>query len=142
MMKNKNISFLARIFSIIFLSLYATSNVSAHSFTVIGRVTGEGNPLENVVVTDGFNTSVTKANGEYSLDVSPHASFIYLSTPSGYIPQDSLNVPVFYQSIRNGVRTYDFDLTKNKKDDSNHVILVHTDAQFFKEEQFQLYEAY
>ena len=113
----------------------------AQSYVVNGKVSSEGKALKNVVVTDGKSTTITNADGDYSLNVSPHSIFVYVSTPSGYLPQDNLNVPTFYQQL-NGVHNavHNFDLIKNEKDDSNHVFLVHADPQFFKEEQFNLYE--
>ena len=128
-----------------FLSLFILLSIAAQSvaqsYVVKGRVSSQGEALQGVVVTDGMNTTVTNPNGDYTLDVSPQATFVYLSTPSGYLPQDSLNVPQFYQQL-DGIygSTYDFDLIKNKKQDINHVVLVHADAQFFREEQFKLYD--
>ena len=116
-------------------------NSFAQSYFVNGKVSSEGKALENVVVTDGENTTVTNAKGSYKLNVSEHSRFVYISTPSGYLPQDNLNVPTFYKQL-NGVHNavHNFELIKNKKDDTNHVLLVHADPQFFKEEQFKLYE--
>ncbi len=131
-----------RNFSLILLLFIGMSvQLSAQTYLVNGRVSSEGKALVNVVVTDGENTTVTNAKGEYSLNISEHSRFVYISTPSGYLPQDSLNVPTFYKQL-NGAHNavHNFDLIKNKKDDSNHVLLVHADPQFFKEEQFKLYE--
>lgn len=108
---------------------------------VKGKVSSQGKPLNNVVVTDGYSTTVTNSTGQYKLDASSHSSFVYVSTPAGYLPKDSLNVPKFYKPLNgNENSTYDFELIKNPKDDSNHVVLVSADPQFFKKEQFKLYE--
>lgn len=138
-MKNKSASYRFLLFLLLLLG-FSTQSI-AQSYFVNGKVTGEGKALENVVVTDGENTTVTDAKGYYSLNVSPHSRFVYISTPSGYLPKENLNVPQFYHQL-NGVHNavHNFDLIENKKDDSNHVVLIHADPQFFKEEQFKLYE--
>lgn len=113
----------------------------AQSYFVNGSVTSEGKALENVMVTDGNNTTLTNAEGHYTLNVSEHSRFVYLSTPAGYLPKENLNVPQYYQQI-NGVHNavHNFELIKNEKDDSNHVVMVHADPQFYNEDQFKLYE--
>lgn len=137
----KKIRFNYQFFFSLLLLLSMPAQSVAQAYVVNGKVLGQGEVLEGVVVTDGKNTTVTNSDGKYTLDVSPQASFIYLSTPSGYLPKDSMNVPQFYQHLKglNG-STYDFDLVKNEKEDINHIVLVHADPQFFKEEQFKLYE--
>ena len=112
----------------------------AQTYLVKGKVSSQGEALKNVMVTDGDNTTLTNSKGEYSLHVSLHSTFVYVSTTAGYLPKDSLNVPQFYKPLRDNNSTYNFELIKNKKDDTNHVVLVHADPQFFKEEQFKLYE--
>ena len=115
--------------------------MSAQTYLVNGKVVANnGKALENVMVTDGDYTTVTNAKGEYKLNVSPHSKFVYVTTPSGYLPQDSLNVPKFYKPL-NGIEnsTYNFELIKNERDDSNHVVLVHADPQFNKIEEMPWY---
>ena len=128
------------LFSLLLLFCFAANSI-AQTYSINGKVLGEGKPLENVVVTDGRNVTVTNAEGVYTLDVSPYSTFVYLSTPTGYLPNDSLNVPLFFKPL-NGVvdSVYDFELIKNEKNDYNHIVLVQADPQFFREEQFDLYE--
>lgn len=113
----------------------------AQTYSVNGKVvSNSGKALENVMVTDGDYTTLTNAKGEYKFDVSSHSQFVYVTTPAGYLPKDSLNIPKFYKPL-NGIEnsTYNFELIKNEKDDSNHVVLVHADPQFFKLEQMEWY---
>ncbi|MBK5196646.1 MAG: metallophosphoesterase, partial [Proteiniphilum sp.] len=106
-----------------------------------GRVTAGGNGIGNVVVTDGFNCVVTDSDGSYSMVPDNNANFVYISTPAGYLPEEKMNLPQFYQKIeREKEKRYDFQLTENPKDDENHLLLVHADPQFHKEENFQMYE--
>ena len=49
-----------------------------------GRVTGGGNPLKGVVVTDGLACAVTDAKGEWSLPYRAAARFVSVTVPSGW----------------------------------------------------------
>ena len=109
------------------------------ALTVKGRVFCSGRGLESVVVTDGEQCVLSGKNGYYSIPVSEKSKFIYVSTPSGYLPPDSLNVPHFYQKINPKVTTYNFELKKNPRNDNSHILLVHSDPQFFKEDNFKSY---
>lgn len=112
----------------------------AQTYLIKGKVSSSGKALQNVMVTDGENTTLTNAKGQYTLHTSPHSKFVYVTTPSGYLPKDSLNVPKFYKPLNGKSNsTYNFELVKNKKDDSNHVVMVHADPQFFKEDHFERY---
>jgi hypothetical protein len=105
-----------------------------------GKVTAGGNGIGNVVVTDGYRCVVTDRNGSFSFEADPDAGFVYVSTPVGYLPEEKMNLPQFYQPIeREKEKRYDFQLTENPEDDENHLLLVHADPQFHKEENFQTY---
>ncbi len=117
------------------------SGLSSSQWTVQGRVTCEGQGVEKVIVTDGYRCVVTNGEGDYSIPVHPDARFVYLSTPSGYLPEAPMNVPHFFQRIdRDTPKNYDFRLQKNPVSDDRHVLLVHADPQFFREENFHAYE--
>lgn len=106
-----------------------------------GQVTADGNGIGNVVVTDGYHYVVTDSDGSFSLAASPDAGFVYISTPAGYLPEKKMNLPQFYHKIeREKEKRYDFQLTKNPHADDKHILLVHADPQFHKEENFQKYE--
>lgn len=129
-----------RLFFLFLLVVGVSAQGFAQSYVVKGRVSSDGKALPNVMVTDGDNTTLTNEKGQYQLNVSPHSKFIYVTTPSGFLPKDSLNVPKFYKTLNGKANsTYNFELVKNKKDDSKHIVLVHADPQFFKEDQFERY---
>ncbi len=110
-------------------------------YPIEGKVTCQGKGIANIMVTDGQNCVLTDSRGGYSIPVSDvDASFVYISTPAGYLPHDSLGVPLFYKRIdRNKQQNYDFDIKKNIKNDYCHLLLVHADPQFFREENFTHY---
>ncbi|MCS3313486.1 hypothetical protein NXX38_16935 [Bacteroides sp. BFG-637] len=62
-----------------------------------------------MVVTDGIHFAQTNHKGEYIIPMTDNASFVYLSTPAGYLPQREYSMPLFYQPIQTGkVTGYDF----------------------------------
>ncbi len=106
-----------------------------------GSVLFAGKGVANVVVTDGQTCVTTDKKGYYRIQITPESEFIYLSTPAGYLPSDSLNIPRFYQKIRKGRKSdYDFKLKKNPRNELNHVVMVHSDPQFYKEGNFSIYK--
>ena len=105
-----------------------------------GKVEAEGRGLPGVVVSDGRNCAVTDAKGRYELAAMDDSRFVFVSTPSGYLPQvEKGTVPVFYKEIK-GEGTYDFTLGKNPVDDRKHVCLVQSDVQLISEENLEVYD--
>lgn len=70
-------------------------------YTVTGRVVdGSGNGLDGVVVTDGTLFTRTLTDGSFYLETDPSTTkFIYVSTPSGYMPAVSGGIPRFYKLL-------------------------------------------
>jgi hypothetical protein len=72
-----------------------------------------GKALAGVVVTDGHQCTVTQEDGRFYMNVDPSsAKFIYVSTPSGYLPAVYGGRPVFYRTLasqprKDGVYTID-----------------------------------
>src|SRR3989339_5880 len=55
------------------------------SVAIRGRVVDEkGVGIEGVVVSEGFNVARSGRMGEFNLERSPRAKFVFISTPSGY----------------------------------------------------------
>lgn len=52
--------------------------------SVCGTVTGNGNPLEGVCVSDGYNVVKTDASGYYEMVSKKKLGYVFISTPSGY----------------------------------------------------------
>lgn len=70
-------------------------------YNVQGRVTdSDGKPLSKVVVSDGVKCVRTDEDGNFYLmtDVG-ESKYIFVSTPSGYLPPMNGGVPVFYKEI-------------------------------------------
>lgn len=67
--------------------------------TVYGLITDtEGNPLKDVVVSDGKNFAKTGANGVYGLKSDKEFGVVFMSVPSGYEPEANGVFPKMYQN--------------------------------------------
>ena len=94
-----------------------------------GIVTADGNPLKNVVVSDGETVVITDENGNYELITKNR--FVFISIPSGYkIPQNETGTALFYKEIdrKKRISFYPFELEKSG-DDTSHSFIVFADPQ-------------
>ncbi len=107
-----------------------------------GTVSCEGKGLSGVVVTDGTNFCPTDSKGNYTLEVGPSASFIYISSPSGYQVSVQNSVPQYYKSlqhIKQGSKI-DFQLKKSLTNENNHAFIAWADPQIKSAEELPLYK--
>lgn len=71
-----------------------------------------GNPIEGVAVSDGFNIVTTDENGRYEIEVSPNTWYIYITIPAEYeIPLENNGMPCFFKRYSKDTLQYDFTLT-------------------------------
>lgn len=115
----------------LYMVLLAAIGINAQAKDIKGTVRDEsGKAVEGVVVSDGLNTVTTDSRGRFRMDADDDSRFIFISTPSGYtsatLPQDG---DLFYREIGKGVKSYDFTIRRNPKDDTNHNIIVIADPQ-------------
>ena len=104
--------------------------VAARAEKVKGSVKDiEGNAIAGVVVSDGLNTVKTDEKGKFEMDTDGDSRFVFISTPSGYVSATLKGKTLFYKEIRKGVKSYDFLVEKNAKDDTNHNVIVIADPQ-------------
>lgn len=123
------------------LLLLLSYSLALSASGINGRVTSQGKGLQNVIVTDGFTCVQTNKNGTYSLPLNKDARFVYISTPSGYLPNvENGTIPRFYKQVQKDISKYDFELKKNLKDDNNHIFIVQTDVQMSDEKDLGLYK--
>lgn len=97
-----------------------------------GRVMCEGRGVPGVVVTDGVDCVLTDEEGAYWLEGKRDVRHVYLSTPAGYLTAcREKTIPQFYQRVNQTQpkESYDFELIKNKQDDTKHIFTVQTDVQ-------------
>ena len=106
-----------------------------------GKVTDEKKRgISGVAVTDGTNITTTDEKGEYHLQSTNEARFVYITVPSGYeIPGDNY-IAKFYQEITSskGVFIADFNLLSMKRSDKKHFAILWADPQINNKEQADL----
>ena len=104
--------------------------------TIKGYIRSNGNPLANVVVSDGLLCTTTNANGFYSLKSNlADTKFVMVSIPSGYTaPTDANGLPIFYHRVTNSeksknlcVANFSFNKIANNAD--RFTLLVGADPQ-------------
>lgn len=91
-----------------------------------------GNPIADVVVSDGYTCTTTGANGLYAMKRNSSAKFVFFSAPADCeIPTNSAtdNSARFYEPLTKSYR-YDFALTKLPGGpEINHTMIVLGDPQ-------------
>lgn len=103
---------------------------------VTGRVVDNaGNPIENVVVSDGIKCVKTMSDGTFYIESAiDGVKFVFVSTPSGYMPQVTGGIPRFYKAKadvtpQGGVYDFgDFVLTPVANPD-RYTLLITADPQ-------------
>lgn len=93
------------------LSYFSSSNKGPYTGMVINQTTGQ--PISEVLVSDGRNVVKTDDSGSFTLKGYLRSRFITVTTPSGYECKD------FYIPISKETKTYDFKLTENIEQYSN-----------------------
>ena len=110
--------------------LTVCATVGAKAERVKGTVKDtEGKAVAGVVVSDGLNTAQTDEKGRFELEADDDSRFVFISTPSGYISSTLKGKNLFYKEIKKKVKSYDFVVEKNAKDDTNHNVIVIADPQ-------------
>ena len=101
--------------------------------------TTEGNGIEGVVVTDGYNFAQTDQQGNFTIEVDRRARHIYISTPSGYLVENKGSIPQFFLPVSDSTKSYDFTLTENPNDDTRHTFFATADVQATSKEDIARY---
>lgn len=126
-------------FCLVLVSLLpASAHQQAIHVLLKGKVTdSNGNAIAGVAVTDGSNIVLTNIKGEYNLQSTNEAMFVYISVPAGFeIPHDDF-IAKFYQRIvpKDGLFQADFMLDKLKQSDKKHYAVLWADPQINTQQQ-------
>lgn len=99
--------------------------------TVYGQVAENKSGIADVVVSDGYETTLTDESGFYRLKINPKAEFVFISLPSGYQIPNINNIARFYELIVPGIKKQEvnFSLQKNRLDDTRHAFVIWADPQ-------------
>ncbi|MGY2134634.1 calcineurin-like phosphoesterase C-terminal domain-containing protein [Hymenobacter sp. HD11105] len=108
--------------------------------TLSGKVHAQGQGIAGVAVTDGLRVTLTDAKGQYSLESSGAAEFVYISVPRGYEFPHEHGMARFYrrkEAVRGRFKA-DFELRKLSQDDTQHNFIVWADPQMIsKADEFK-----
>ena len=95
--------------------------------TVYGIVSSAGVGVENVVVSDGAEVTVTNEKGIYQLKSAKKWGYVFISVPSGYeVPAVGV-LPQFHRALKNSadvVERADFKLEKVDGQDSYKIFML------------------
>lgn len=94
--------------------IVVTSTSAVSGEMACGYIRDElGNPISDVVVSDGFSVTTTNASGYYMLKPCSDTWYIYYSIPADCeVPVNDYGQPCFYQRYSPDTKRYDFTLAK------------------------------
>lgn len=95
-----------------------------------GVVTANGEGVPDVVVSDGFDVTVTDKNGIYQLASSKKLGYVFISIPGGYEAPSVGVLPTIHHTLKGDVNTLervDFSLNKLSKSQNNFTFLTFGD---------------
>ena len=95
--------------------------------TVYGIVSSAGVGVENVVVSDGAEVTVTNEKGIYQLKSANKWGYVFISVPSGYEVPSVGVLPQFHRALKNSadvVERADFKLEKVDGQDSYKIFML------------------
>lgn len=95
--------------------------------TVYGIVSSAGVGVENVVVSDGAEVTVTNEKGIYQLKSAKKWGYVFISVPSGYEVPSIGVLPQFHRALKNSadvVERADFKLEKVDGQDSYKIFIL------------------
>lgn len=95
--------------------------------TVYGIVSSAGVGVDNVVVSDGAEVTVTNEKGIYQLKSAKKWGYVFISVPSGYEVPSVGVLPQFHRALKNSadvVERADFKLEKVDGQDSYKIFML------------------
>ena len=102
--------------------------VVSHARIVKGSVVSGNEKLSGVLVTDGVRFTRTDKQGQFRMNISGDAEFVYVITPSGYSGDWSDGSPKFYLKAE-GENNFTFNLKKTGDVSSSYNIIAVGDPQ-------------
>lgn len=93
---------------------------------VYGKVTCDGQPVAEAVVSDGAEAVSTDEDGVYQFKSGKENGYVFISVPSGYTVKDDGVLPQFYSDLAMGAdvaERVDFELVKDDGQDSYTVLV-------------------
>ncbi|GGW24788.1 calcineurin-like phosphoesterase C-terminal domain-containing protein [Arenibacter certesii] len=113
----------------VLLNLMANTEIpDIEGMTVKGVVYSEGKGIPGVVVSDGYEVTVTDEEGVYYLPSLKKIGFVFISIPGNYEVTNEGKAPQFFKRLSNNstaIEQKDFSLIKTNND--KHVVIPMAD---------------
>ncbi|RIJ50511.1 hypothetical protein D1614_00820 [Maribellus luteus] len=120
-----------------------TEITPAAGMDLYGLITDDaGNPVSNVVVSDGYSCTLTDSDGIYQMKKNAAAQFVYYSTPEEFAVNtsgESGNMASFYSEIGTGKR-FDFELKRLVSAESGFALICVGDPQVTNMDEFNRFK--
>jgi len=123
----------------ILISLLIFISAAVNGREIKGRVLSGTNGISGVAVSDGFTFSVTGSEGEFSINTSDQAKFIFIITPSGFTAKRIAGVSQFFKTLERTADYYEFRLDVFK-DKNGFALFAVGDPQTKNDLHFSMYE--
>ncbi|MCW0482831.1 calcineurin-like phosphoesterase C-terminal domain-containing protein [Gaoshiqia sediminis] len=91
--------------------------------TVKGIVSCKGIGVSGVVVSDGFEVTVTDQEGGYYLPSLKQTGYVFISVPGNYEVPSVGNAPQFFQRLSQSSAVEQKDFSLIETDNNNHVVI-------------------
>ncbi|MDR1864802.1 MAG: calcineurin-like phosphoesterase family protein [Bacteroidales bacterium] len=107
--------------------------VTKDSLHLSGTVTGtEGNPIQGVVISDGFSCVQTDAQGKWRILKRSGVKFVFYSVPETHevnVASEGVNAAMFYTPVTPASQVYDFTLKPLAQPENSFTLLAIGDPQ-------------
>lgn len=111
---------------------YGFSSKKESVFEYFGKITCAGKGIPAVAITDGYTVTVSDIKGNYKLNSTVKAEFIYLSVPAPYQMPLQNGRPYFYRALENKEKHHqeiNFELEQLSHTEDQHKLIVCADPQ-------------
>lgn len=95
--------------------------------TIKGIVYCDGEGVPGVVVSDGYEVTITDGDGIYYLPSAKQNKFVFISLPGNYEVATSDNIPQFFKRVAGGTTVEQHDFSLVQSDNSRHVVIPMAD---------------
>lgn len=111
--------------------VFSGCSIKTEKATISGRVADDEKGIAGVVVSDGYETTLTDQQGNYHLPIHPEAEFVFISLPSGYKIPHTEGIAKFFEPLdfSKQKQKINFRLQENELDDMHHAFVVWADPQ-------------
>ncbi|MEN8156804.1 MAG: calcineurin-like phosphoesterase family protein [Bacteroidota bacterium] len=112
----------------VFINITVDLNIpDKEGMTIKGVVFCNGQGVPGVVVSDGYEVTVTDDQGIYYLPSDKKYGYVFISLPGNYEVNNVENLPQFFKRLAGGSSVEQKDFSLIETDNTNHVVLTMAD---------------